>query len=99
MLKTTDHRLDAVVVLTVGTNELVPRLLNRAQIEGRVDDTEDVIRRRQEVYLTQTEALIDIYRCRGLLHEVHGIGEVREVTLRVFDALPAPAMATSTKPS
>ena len=38
------------------------RLLQRAQVEGRADDTEDVIRRRQEVYLEQTEPLIDVYR-------------------------------------
>ncbi|MET0915134.1 MAG: adenylate kinase [Jiangellaceae bacterium] len=88
MLKVTGHELDAVIVLTVDTDELVGRLLNRAQVDGRADDTEEVIRRRQEVYLTQTEALIDIYRWRRLLHEVDGIGDVSDVTQRVFDALP-----------
>ncbi|MET0782911.1 MAG: nucleoside monophosphate kinase, partial [Leifsonia flava] len=93
MLKVTGHELDAVIVLTVDTDELVGRLLNRAQVEGRADDTEEVIRRRQEVYLTQTEALIDIYRWRQLLHEVDGIGNVSNVTQRVFDALSSPATA------
>jgi adenylate kinase len=88
MLKVTGHELDAVIVLTVDTDELVGRLLNRAHVEGRADDTEEVIRRRQEVYLTQTEALIDIYRWRQLLQEVDGIGNVSDVTRRVFDALP-----------
>ena len=50
MLAYTGHRLDAVVVLTVDDDEIVQRLLQRAQVEGRADDTEEVIRRRQELY-------------------------------------------------
>ena len=65
----------------------------RAQTEGRADDTEDVIRRRQEVYGEQTEPLIDVYRQRGILLEVDGIGEVDEVTRRVFDVLDAVAQS------
>jgi adenylate kinase len=87
MIAFTGHRLDAVVVLTVDSEELVQRLLQRAQTDGRADDTEDVIRRRQEVYLEQTEPLIEVYRERGLLVEVDGMGEVDEVTARIFDAL------------
>ena len=87
MIKFTGHELDAVVVLTVDPEELVQRLLQRAETDGRSDDTEDVVRRRQEVYAEQTEPLIDVYRDRGLLHEVDGMGEVDEVTKRVFAAL------------
>ena len=87
MIKHTGHRLDAVVVLTVDPDELVRRLTARAQSEGRSDDTEDVIRRRQEVYTEQTEPLIEVYRGRGLLHEVDGIGEVDEVSNRILDSL------------
>ena len=87
MIAFTGHRLDAVVVLTVDSEELVQRLLQRAQTDGRADDTEDVIRRRQEVYLEQTEPLIDVYRERGILVEVDGMGEIDEVTSRIFDAL------------
>jgi adenylate kinase len=89
MLGETGHGLDAVVVLTVDSEELIQRLLQRAQIEGRADDTEDVIRRRQEVYSDQTEPLIDVYRSRGLLVEVDGMGEVTDVTRRLLDALDA----------
>jgi adenylate kinase len=87
MIKFTGHELDAVVVLTVDQDEIVERLLQRAQVEGRADDTEDVIRRRQEVYGEETEPLIEIYRERGLLIELDGMGEVTEVTQRIFDAL------------
>ena len=87
MIKFTGHRLDAVVCLTVDQDEIVARLLQRAQVEGRADDTEEVIRRRQEVYLEQTEPLIAVYKDRGIVHEVDGLGEVAEVTARIFDAL------------
>ncbi|MAS53352.1 adenylate kinase [Nocardioides sp.] len=87
MISFTGHRLDAAVVLTVNAEELVQRLLQRAEKDGRTDDTEDVIRRRQEVYAEQTEPLIEVYRSRGVLVEVDGMGEVDEVTARIFAAL------------
>jgi adenylate kinase len=87
MIRFTGHRLDAVVVLTVDADEIVERLLQRASVEGRADDTEDVVRRRQEVYAEQTEPLIEVYRGRGLVHEIDGMGAVEEVTKRIFDAL------------
>jgi adenylate kinase len=75
--------LDAVVEMQVPEDLLVERLLGR----GRADDTEDVIRRRQEVYAEQTEPLIGVYRERGILVEVDGMGEVDQVTKRIFEAL------------
>jgi adenylate kinase len=89
MISFTGHALDAVVVLTVDQEELIERLLQRAKTEGRADDTEDVIRRRQEIYLEQTEPLIEVYRGRDLLVEVDGTGDVDEVTGRIFDSLAA----------
>jgi len=87
MVEFTGHRLDAAVVLAVDNEEIVQRLLQRAEVEGRADDTEDVIRRRQEIYREQTEPLIEVYRKRGILVEVDGLGEVDEVTKRIFEAL------------
>jgi len=87
MIKFTGHSLDAVVVLTVDPEEIVGRLLQRAQVEGRADDTEDVIRRRQEIYVEQTEPLIEVYRGRAQMIQVDGMGEVAEVTQRIFEAL------------
>ena len=87
MIKYTGHELDAVVVLTVDSEELVQRLLARAETDGRSDDTEDVIRRRQEVYAAETQPLIGIYRDRGILLEIDGMGEVADITQRVFAAL------------
>ena len=79
--------LDSVVSLTVDRDELVGRLLQRAQVEGRADDTEEVIRRRQEVYEEQTAPLIKVYDDRGMLLEVDGMGDVESVSQRIFSGL------------
>ena len=79
--------LDKVIVLTADTDEVVGRLLNRAQEQGRADDTEDVIRRRLEVYSEQTAPLIELYAKRGILVEVDGLGAVAEVTARIMKAI------------
>ena len=87
MLAESGTALDGVVVLTVDDEELVQRLLHRAQTEGRTDDTEDVIRHRQDVYNEQTAPLLAVYAERGLLVEVDGMGVVDEVSTRIFEAL------------
>lgn len=82
-------RLDGVVALTVVEEELVARLLERAKVSGRSDDTEDVIRHRQDVYRAETEPLLAVYRDRGLLVEVDGMGTPDEVGQRIAAALPS----------
>ncbi|MCX8529995.1 MAG: adenylate kinase [Rhodoluna sp.] len=83
------NKLDVVVQLTADTDEVVRRLLNRAIEQGRADDTEDVIRRRLEVYEEQTAPLTDTYDARGLVVMIDGLGEVAEVTGRILTALAA----------
>jgi len=82
-------RLDAVVQLTADTDEVVRRLLNRAIEQGRSDDTEEVIRRRLEVYEAETAPLINVYASRGLVVMVDGLGAIEEVTGRIIEALDA----------
>ena len=89
VLEADARALDAVVLLEVDTDEVVQRLLGRAEIEGRADDTEEVIRHRQEVYNEQTKPLVELYQTRGRLVAVDGLGEVDEVTERIFAALDA----------
>ncbi|HET8915443.1 MAG TPA: adenylate kinase [Propionibacteriaceae bacterium] len=88
-LAETDSPLDAVISLLADTDEVVARLLKRAAIDGRSDDNEETIRVRLQVYAEQTEPLLDVYRSRGLLVEVNGLGEIGEVSERVFAALDA----------
>lgn len=87
VLEADARALDAVVLLEVDTDEVVSRLLGRAEVEGRADDTEEVIRHRQEVYQAQTQPLIELFSARGLLVSVNGLGEVSEITERIFAAL------------
>jgi adenylate kinase len=87
ILAESGHSVDAVVQLTVDGEELVQRLLNRAEVEGRADDTEEVIRRRQAIYNEQTAPLLSVYAGRGLLIKVDGMGKVNDVTSRVFAEL------------
>lgn len=89
ILETQGNKLDVVVQLTADTDEVVRRLLNRAIEQGRTDDTEDVIRRRLEIYEEQTAPLTAVYAQRGLLVTIDGLGEVEEVTGRILEALNA----------
>jgi len=83
MLAAGGTSLDAVLELTVDVDEVVQRLLKRAEIDGRADDTEDVIRHRLKVYEEETAPLAALYRGRGLLHQVDGMGEMDEVAGRL----------------
>ena len=91
MLAALGRPLDAVVELTVDDEAVVKRLLLRAGVEGRVDDTEDVVRHRMAVYHDQTAPLIKLYSERGVLVPVDGMGEIDDVTSRVISALEPPA--------
>jgi adenylate kinase len=81
MLAESDTALDAVIQLQVPEDVVVERLMSR----GRSDDTEEVIRRRQQVYLSDTAPLLDYYR--DILVTVDGVGDVDEVSSRVLSAL------------
>jgi adenylate kinase len=87
MLADLGTSLDGVIVLQVDREELIARLLERARTSGRADDTEDVIRHRQEVYAEQTTPLLSLYSERGLVVEVDGHGTVDEVAERIWNAL------------
>jgi adenylate kinase len=83
LLADRSEEIDAVVELQVPEDELVARLLAR----GRSDDTEDVIRRRQQVYRDETSPLLEFYREKLL--SVDATGSVEEITDRVTDVLRA----------
>lgn len=87
MMSDLDVQLNGVVVLDADPDTLVQRLLDRAQKEGRTDDTEDVIRRRQEVYAEQTAPLASEYAARGILVAVDGNGHVDHVTGLIHTAI------------
>ncbi len=87
LLAAAGHALDAVLEITVDTEEIVRRLTGRAALEGRSDDSEDVVRHRLDVYRQQTAPLSALYEGLGLLRRVDGTGEVADVTARLLAAL------------
>ena len=87
ILGSVNASLDVVVQLTADDEELVKRLLGRAQETGRSDDTEAVIRHRLDLYREQTEVVVSRYAERGILAKVDGLGEMDDVTSRVMEAI------------
>lgn len=87
MLTDLGVHLDGVLLLAVDAEELIQRLIRRATMEGRPDDTEAVIRRRQEVYQEQTASLALEYNARSLLAEINGTGHVDHVTDRIHTVI------------
>ena len=73
----------AVIMLEVPEEELVRRLVQRGEEQGRTDDTEDVIRNRLAVYEQNTAPLVEFYESRGILLRIDGTGTVDEVTDRI----------------
>ena len=78
-----DDRLDLVLHLDVPPDELVKRLLNRAKIENRVDDTEATIAARLEVFREQTAPVLDFYRDQARLETVDGTQAADEVFAQI----------------
>jgi adenylate kinase len=78
---------DAVIYLEASREELVRRILARAETEGRSDDTEDVVNNRLQVFEEATHPLVDYYRSRGLLHVVDANKSEEEVTEHILAAL------------
>ena len=87
MLAARGRSLDLVLELTVDTDEVVQRLLKRAEVDGRADDTEDVIRHRLKIYDEETAPLSALYHQRGLLRQVDGMGDMDAVTERLHAVL------------
>lgn len=80
-------QVDRVLNFEVPEDELVRRMLDRAQQEGRSDDTPETIRKRLTVYREQTAPLVVYYRGRGLVTDVDAVGPIETVAQRVREAL------------
>ena len=92
-------RLERCVALRVDEDELVKRLLRRAELEGRADDNEAAIRTRMREYRDKTQPLITYYQGRGVLREVDGLGNVEEVARRIAQALEDAGSARALDPA
>ena len=79
MLAERGHKVAAMIELDVPEEELMKRLLRRGQIEGRSDDNEETIKKRLNVYHTQTAPLIEWYEKEGIRHHIKGDGELERI--------------------
>jgi adenylate kinase len=88
MLAQEGHKVDFVIAFKVPEDMLVARLLHRAEVEGRADDTREAITERMHEYRTLTEKVLDHYRKQGIrVYEIDGMGTVEEVFDRIQKAL------------
>ncbi|MDT0185121.1 adenylate kinase [Microbacterium sp. ARD31] len=81
--------LDAVIELSVPRDESITRLSLRAQEQGRTDDTEEIIANRLSIYERETAPILEVYRERGIVDAVDGVGSLDEITARIVAALEA----------
>jgi adenylate kinase len=79
--------LQAVVHLDVPLEELARRLLARGVQEGRIDDAENVVTHRLEVFADATEPLLGFYRERGLVLDINGNQDVERVFRSIVQGL------------
>jgi adenylate kinase len=79
--------LDNAIALTADRSVLMERMTKRAEIEGREDDTPEAIAKRLDVYEHETAPILDIYRTRGNLVEVDGVGEIADISASIIAKL------------
>ena len=83
LLKELDMSLDHALLIEVDPDEVVARIAKRAEIEGRTDDTEAVVRNRLNVYKEQTAPVADYYKQQNIVSEVLGQGSIEDVQARI----------------
>ncbi|MCO7203166.1 adenylate kinase [Microbacterium sp. CnD16-F] len=81
--------LTAVIELSVPRDESIARLSRRAAEQGRADDNEESIAKRLSIYESETAPILDVYRERGIVDEIDGVGSLDEITERITAALAA----------
>ncbi len=90
MLSERGHKVAAMIELDVPEEELMQRLIKRGQQSGRSDDNAETIKKRLDVYHSQTAPLIEWYRNEGVHHHIDGLGELNRIfgdISSVIDAL------------
>ena len=82
-----DVHVQTAVLLEVPHDDLVDRLLRRAEQEGRKDDTPAVIKRRLEVFDEHNDELIEFYDRLGVLLRVDATGDIDAITETIIEQL------------
>jgi adenylate kinase len=88
MLERRNERVAEVIALDVPDDELKTRILRRATIEGRSDDTEERLAQRLVVYHEDTAPVLEHYRAAGTrINSIEGVGDIDAIADRVMEAL------------
>jgi len=88
MLNTRGMKIDSMLVLDVDHDELVKRLIARAELSGRPDDKDPaVIENRIDVYKEKTEPIIDYCRKSGIYQPVNGMGTIEDIFNRLCSSM------------
>lgn len=83
LLAELDMKLDHALLIQVDPDEVVARIAKRAEIEGRTDDTEEVVRNRLNIYKEQTAPVADFYQQQNIVTEILGKGSIEDVQQRI----------------
>jgi adenylate kinase len=88
MLNKRGMKIDLMLVLDVDHDELVSRLVGRAELSGRPDDKDTaVIENRIDVYKSKTEPIINYCREKDIYQPVNGMGSIEDIFGRLSDAM------------
>jgi adenylate kinase len=93
MLREIGKDLSLVFVLQLPEEVAIDRMLKRAELEGRADDTPEAIRKRLDIYRRETEPLVEWYRIRSNVIPIHAERSVGEVFSEIEQALEQAAVA------
>jgi adenylate kinase len=88
MLNDRGMKIDCMLVLDVDHDELVSRLVARADLSGRPDDKDPaIIENRIDVYKSKTQPIINYCRGKGLYKSVNGVGSIDDIFVRLSDQM------------
>ncbi|MCB9231158.1 MAG: adenylate kinase [Bacteroidia bacterium] len=87
LLNANGNPINICVSMAVDEEELVTRLLKRAEDQGRADDTREVIQNRIKEYTNKTLPVASYYGKQGKLANINGIGSVEEIFERISAVL------------
>ena len=93
MLGNIGRVLDAILFFAVSDEIGMDRALSRAALEGRADDTREVIARRLEIYHRETEPIVEHYRTTGKLVPLHADRSIEQVWSEISNALQQVVLA------
>ncbi len=87
LLAKKNQKLDKVIELVVDTKVVIDRLVKRAKEQNRIDDTEEVIAKRLDVYKNETSPLLEEFEKRGIVVKIDGMESVSKVSENIISKL------------